>query len=249
MRVTLPFSPTSNFAGPEFPLRLQLVDRRDDRTTHFQLRRRSYEEIGVRFEDLADVMTDRFDDATTTLLVEASLDNQLVGTMRVSFSFPPHDVLALPCEPYYSEVPKLKAEAHGIVVELSKAGIEPSMRNTSFRTTIYASLVRCGILCCEAVRASVVLVATRAQLRPFYEFMLGLREVAAPALYPPGDEPIVLLGGRFEEAAIHRRRHNRFFETSRLEVAAARSAIAALLPGRAVLVAQPDHKSSSSPLP
>jgi hypothetical protein len=177
-------------------------------------------------------MTDRFDDTSTTLLVEACLDHQLVGTMRVSFSLEPHEVLALPCEPYYPEVPKLKVEAQGIVVELSKAGIEPSVRNTSFRTTIYASLVRCGILCCEAVHASVVLVATRSQLRPFYEFMLGLRELAAPALYPPGDEPIVLLGGRFEDASIHRSRHNRFFETSHLEVGAARSAIAALLPGR-----------------
>ena len=60
--------------------------------------------------------------------------------------------------------------------------------------------------------------------------MLGLKPVARPALYPPGLEPIALLGGSFADADRIRKRHNRFFAIADDEISEARKVLADLLP-------------------
>ena len=95
---------------------------------------------------------------------------------------------------------------------------------------MYASVIRAGLICCLAVKVGTVLVATRSKLQPFYEYMLGLEPVARPALYPPGHEPIALLGGSFAEADHIRARHNRFFAIQDDEVRETRSVLIDLLP-------------------
>ena len=53
--------------------------------------------------------------------------------------------------------------------------------------------------------------------------------IGLPALYPPGDFKITLLGGSLEQAQSRQRMQNRFFKITDEEVASMKDAIAAAL--------------------
>ena len=214
--------------GARFPAHICLYGPLDNREPHFDLRRRSYEEAGIGFVE-AGQSRDAFDDLSTAILIGAVIDGKVVGTLRLNLAvgspFP-----ELPCELHYPEVEEIKAASIGPIAEFSRGGIEPEIDNTSFRTTMYASVIRAGLICCLAAHVGTVLVATRPKLQPFYEYMLGLKPIARPAFYPPGNEPVALLGGSFEEADRFRDRHNRFFAIGSDEVTETRSVLREMIP-------------------
>jgi hypothetical protein len=65
--------------------------------------------------------------------------------------------------------------------------------------------------------------------RAFPTARLGFHPIGLPALYPPGDFKITLLGGSLEQAQSRRRMQNRFFKITDEEVASMKDAIAAAL--------------------
>ena len=224
----IPFHPRAKLGGAKrFPAHVCLYGIEDDRTRHFDLRTQSYEDAGI---DLGEaILEDAFDDLQTTVLIGAAIDGVLVGTLRLSLALGLTSP-ELPCEPYYPEVQNIKATSRGPAAEFSRGAISPAITNTSFRTTMYASVIRAGVICCLAMNVGTVLVATRSKLQPFYQYMLGLEPIARPALYPPGREPIALLGGSFAEADNIRAKHNRFFAIGDDEVLDTRSVLVDLLP-------------------
>jgi hypothetical protein len=223
----IPFHPRAKLGGAQkFPAHVCLYGIDDDRSGHFALRTQSYEDAGI---DLAEAtLKDAFDDLQSTVLIGAAIDGTLVGTLRLSLALGLTSP-ELPCEPYYPEVEKIKSDSRGPAAEFSRGAISPTITNTSFRTTMYASVIRAGLICCLAVNVGTVLVATRSKLQPFYEYMLGREPVARPALYPPGREPIALLGGSFAEADHIRAKHNRFFAIQDDKVRETRSVLIDLL--------------------
>jgi len=225
---SIPFHPSAKLSqSQQFPAHICLFSIEDDRTAHFDLRTQSYEDAGIDLRNAT--LRDAFDNLPSTVLIAAVIDGSLVGTLRLSIALGITSP-ELPCEPYYSEVQQIKAASRGPAAEFSRGAISPTITNTSFRTTMYASVIRAGLICCLAVGVGTVLVATRQKLKPFYEYMLGLKPVARPALYPPGQEPIALLGGSFADADRIRKRHNRFFAIADDEISEARKVLADLLP-------------------
>jgi hypothetical protein len=55
--------------------------------------------------------------------------------------------------------------------------------------------------------------------------MLGFQQIGEPALYPPGDFKITLLGGSLELAKMRQRLQNRFFKITNEEIASMKHAI------------------------
>ena len=52
----------------------------------------------------------------------------------------------------------------------------------------------------EAADVAKILIATRPDGVGFYKYMLGFELIGEPALYPPGDVKIALLGGTMSKA-------------------------------------------------
>ena len=75
----------------------------------------------------------------------------------------------------------------------------------------------------------MILIATKPDWVRFYQYMPGFHPIGLPALYPPGDFKITLLGGSLEQAQSRRRMQNRFFKITDEEVASMKDAIAAAL--------------------
>lgn len=229
------FSPTQ-----KFPFEIRLLDSDRDRRDIFALRYRAYRSA----DHISDIASGEYQDAHDALsssVILAAYDQHVcTGALRLSFSMPWQPLSTLACAPYYPEVARLKGDAAGALVEMSRLAIEPSLTNTSYRTTLYASLVRAAFLAAEAARVSTILVATKPEWVRFYEYMLGFKRIGEPAFYPPGDLPIALLAGSLELARKRQRAQNAFFKVAMDEIASMRSAIApALAPLEQPLVEPP----------
>jgi hypothetical protein len=213
----------------KFPFEIRLLDCERDRRDIFALRYRAYRSA----EHICDIdsgeYTDAHDALSSSVILAAYDHNTCAGALRVSFSMPWQPLETLPCAPYYSGVEHLKREAKGGLVEMSRLAIEPSLTNTSYRTTLYASLVRAGFLAAQAARVSMILVATKPEWVRFYEYMLGFKRIGEPAFYPPGNIPIALLAGSLELAQKRQRAQNAFFKVATDEIASMRAAIAPAL--------------------
>jgi N-acyl-L-homoserine lactone synthetase len=194
-----------------------------------RLRGRAYAAIGYDIEPTDGEYRDRYDALSTTIQLGAYDGERLVGCVRLCFASPHQPLSSLPCAPYY---PALKdvhhQQAHGLV-EISRLSIDPSVSNVSYRTTLYAFLVRASLTAALAAGVSMLLVATRPEWVRFYHYMLGFRQIGEPEFYPPGDFKITLLGGSLEQARMRQRLHNRFFKITPDEVASMKTAVMAAL--------------------
>ena len=203
---------------------LRILKNETDVREALRLRGRAYTAIGYDIEKDDREYTDRFDALPTTVLLGAYDHERLVGSVRLCFSLP-QSLSTLPCAAYY---PALKEEhrkqSHGFV-EVSRLSIEPDLNNMSYRTTLYAFLVRASLTAALAAGVSMLLIATRPDWVKFYRYMLGFQQIGEPELYPPGDFKITLLGGSLEQARMRQRLQNRFFKITEEEVASMQSAI------------------------
>jgi N-acyl-L-homoserine lactone synthetase len=193
------------------------------------LRHRAYAAMGYALEDGNGVYTDRFDSLSTTVLFGAYDHGRLVGTMRLCFSHPWQSAATLPCASHYPALKGVKSQQTGGLVEISRMAIEPGVANTSYRTTLYAFLVRGAFTAAQAAGVSMILIATRPDWVKFYKYMLGFEIIGQPALYPPGDFKITLLGGSLQQAQRRQKLQNRFFKITDEEVVSMRQAIASAL--------------------
>ena len=229
---TLTFRPQQSATAPlskKFPFELRVLSPDADRSEVFALRYRAYRDAWCIPIDKSEQIADRHDTLSSSALIAAYDGDACVGALRVCFSHPGETHLALPCAPYYPAVQDLKRTNAGSLVEMSRLAIEPTISNTSYRTTLYASLVRAGFMAAQAADVSMILIATRPEWVRFYKYMLGFKTIGQPAIYPPGDVPIVLLGGSFGEAQTRQRAQNAYFKITDEEIASMKTAIAPAL--------------------
>lgn len=233
MTKSLIFKPRQTRALPDFrfgSFDMRLLDSDADRAASFALRLRAFEKYMTPAEVPADgLYKDAFDDLATSLLIGAYDDGRLAGSLRLCFSRPWDTLATLPCGAYYPALGVVKASARGSLMEVSRVAIAPTITNTSYRTTLYASLVRIGFIAAEAGGVSTILLATQEASEGFYRKMLGFERIGEPAFYPPGDFKITLLGGKMSQARLRQRTRNTFFRVAPEEVAALRDVMTARL--------------------
>jgi N-acyl-L-homoserine lactone synthetase len=204
---------------------LRILDGENEVREALRLRGRAYRAIGYDIDPADGEYTDRFDALSTTVLLGAYDRERLVGGVRLCFALPDQPLSALPCAPYYPALNDIhRHQCHGLV-EISRLSIEPSIGNMSYRTTLYAFLVRASLTAALAAGVSMLLVATRPDWVRFYHYMLGFKQIGEPAFYPPGDFKITLLGGSLEQARMRQRLQNRFFKITADEIASMKTAI------------------------
>lgn len=173
--------------------------------------------------------TDAFDDRATTIAIGAYDGDRLVASVRLCFSRPGEDLSSLPCAAYYPALKDLKRQAPGALMEVSRLALDPEITNTSYRTTLYATLVRAGLLAAEAAGVSHILIAMQPSSVRFYKYMLGFEVVGEPALYPPGDMKIWLLSGSISQARLRQRMQNAFFRITPEEIQSFRQQLTRVL--------------------
>ncbi len=216
-------------ATQRFPFDIRVLAREADRSEIFGLRYRAYRDVWGIDESKDDQFRDAFDDSPSTMVLAAYDHGRCVGTLRISFSRPSRGVSALPCAAYYPEIKEIRLHTGGVFVEMSRMAIDPAITNTSYRTTLYAALVRAAFMAAQAANVTMIFIATHADWVRFYEYMLGFKRIGRPALYPPGNTPITLLGGTFAVAQRRQRAQNAFFKITPYEVARMHAAIAPAL--------------------
>lgn len=215
--------------GAGFPFEIRVATSANARADAFALRYRAYRELGYIEESACALFTDANDALSSTAIFGAYQDGVCIGTLRVSFSQAHHDGSTLPCAPYYPEVADLKRTALGPLVEMSRLAIDPAFTSTSFRTTLFAALVRAGFLAAQAADVSTILIATKPEFSRFYQYMLGFKVVGQPAAYPPGDHRIVLLAGSFSQAELRQSAQNAFFKITADEIDSMKAALGNVL--------------------
>jgi N-acyl-L-homoserine lactone synthetase len=235
VRSRIPFRPQFSLRQPatgKLPAKLEILSQDEDKRELYGVRYRAYLAAGLIKPDSSEVYCDRFDREPTTLAVGIFEQGRCIGSMRLSFLEEAMSEGKLPCEEVYPEVARIKARSRGTLVELSRLGLEPSIRNRSYRTTVTAALVRAAIMACMAADVNVALAATRTQWVRFYQYMMGFKVVAGPSRYPPGDVPVYLMCVNFREVADRRARHNVFFRISPAEVAQMRAVMEPMMTWR-----------------
>ncbi len=100
--------------------------------------------------------------------------------------------------------------------------VEPALTNNSFRTTLYASLVRAGFILTYAADVDVALIAVHRKFSPFYQAMCGFKVIAKSDGYGGIPEPTHFLGRELGELDTRRRQRNAFFTFSPEEIERAR---------------------------
>lgn len=227
----------------KFPFDIHVITDPENRDDAYALRYRAYHASGILDDDASSQFHDRADRFASTAVVIAYDKGKCVGTVRICFSHPWLPVSTLPCAPYYPALKDIKRSAAGALVEVGRMAIDPDITNTSYRTTLYAALVRAGFIAAQAGGASYVLVTAKESGVAFYKAMLGFKVVGEPAHYPPGDIPITLLVGTIGDAQLKQRAQNAFFRITLDEIGSMRAALGPALARPSVTVHAPAYGS------
>jgi N-acyl-L-homoserine lactone synthetase len=233
MTESVRFEPKQTVVIPgttQSPFDMRIVTRDAERSDVFALRLRAYEQfMQPDHVAVADEYSDEFDSLPTTVLMGAYDGEKLVGAMRLCFSPAWETLDTLPCAPYYPALKQLKRTAKSSLMEVSRFSLEPTLSNTSYRTTLYASLVRASLMAAEAAEVSKILIGTRPDWVRFYKYMLGFELIGEPALYPPGDIKIAMLAGSLAQAKARQRMQNAFFRITDAEIISLRRTLRPML--------------------
>ena len=213
----------------KFPFDLRVLPRGADRREVFGLRYRAYRDAWGIPLDPQEQYCDSYDDLESTVIVAAYDAGQCIGTLRVNFSHPWQSAATMPSAQFFPDVSMVKKQATGTIVEVSRLAIDPAITNTSYRTTLYASLLRAAFMVAHAAGVSMILLAAKSDLVRFYQYMLGFKTIGETGIYPPVDVPVALLGGTFGEAQKYQRAQNAFFKITDDEIASMKAAIAPAL--------------------
>lgn len=210
-----------------FPISLDVYSSTSDMTELHRLRYRAFLAAGWIKENEVGMLSDRFDELKTTVAVGAFHNGACIGALRLAFGGAHAPPLSMPCEDEFSnEVDALIAHGGERLVEFSRMAVEPTLTNRSFRTTLYASLVRAGMILTKASGVDVALVAVHKNISPFYQAMCGFEVLGTSASYAEIDEPTVFLGLKAHALEERRRQRSGFFAFSPEEIAAAESTLA-----------------------
>jgi len=211
-----------------FPIKISIYSSKANKSELYQLRYRAFRDSGWIPENETGEFADRYDTLESTFTVGASHDGQCIGTLRLAFGgagLPPG---TMPCEEQFPEEVR-KLDAHGPIrmTEFSRMAVDPAMTNTSFKTTLYATLVRAGFMLTAAASTNFALIAVHKKTSRFYQSMCGFKVLSESGSYAGIAEPTHFLG--LEVRALDERRQSRkgFFAFTAEELVGARQTLAA----------------------
>ena len=190
----------------------------DNRRDAFALRHRGYVDAGLIEPSPFGIYTDSYDDLPATLIAGLFRRGACIATLRLSVYAPGASGPTLPCENVYPEVEAIKANAQGLVVELSRLSIDPEITNTRYRARLYAAAIRAGVSACLALDAQQLIVATQTKWQSFYQHVFAFKVAGAAQFYPPGDVPVVLLTRALDDDLKRRIAKNMFFKVDPAEL-------------------------------
>ncbi len=207
----------------KFPLDLKVFTAGSDKRDVYALRYRAFIKDGVITPRDDKLFSDRYDDLETTCTLAAYQGATCVGSFRLAFGEGRIGGETMPCQSIFTEVGTLEAKGFHRLVEFGRMVVEPTLTNTSFRTTLYATLVRAGLIVAEAGETDFGLISVHPNLAKFYELMCGFRAMARAETYPGINAPAVLLGRNFRVLDQKRSKQNPFFRFTSNEVTNARA--------------------------
>ena len=212
-----------------FPISLNIYSSRSDMTELHRLRYRAFLAAGWIKENDAGMLSDRFDGLGTTVAVGAFYNGACIGGLRLAFGGADAPPLSMPCEDEFADqVHALIVQGSKRLVEFSRMAVDPALSNRSFRTTLYASLVRAGVILTIASHVDMAVVAVHKNVSPFYQAMCGFEVLGTSPSYAEIEEPTEFLGLRAHALDERRKQRNGFFAFSPEEIAAAERALARL---------------------
>ncbi len=216
-------------SSDDFPIELHIYAHSSDQTAINRLRYRAFRDAGWIPGNSAREFVDRYDLLPSTYAVGAFYMGDCIGSLRLAFGGRDPSQDTMPCDSLFSrEIDALNADGEFKLVEFSRMAVDPSLDNRSFRTTLYASLIRAGLILATAARTDIALIAVHSRISRFYEKMCGFEIIGHSESYGEIAEPTDLLALRFSEIDKRRGRSNAFFIFSAQEIKAAERAFVEL---------------------
>lgn len=228
-------------ATAKFPLDLKVFAPGSDKRAIYALRYRAFIESQLIAPRDDGLFFDDYDDLETTCTLAAFNGDACVGTFRLTFGQGrpvgtleegcPSEVLkpsrpsgaTMPCQSIFHDVGGLQAKGYLRLVEFTRLAVAPELNNTSFRTTLYATLVRAGLIVAHAGATDYGLISVNPSQVRFYEMMCGFNVMARAEDYPGITQPAVLMGRDFRALDAKRSKQNPFFRFTGTEVSCARA--------------------------
>lgn len=205
---------------------LRIFSKTTNRQPIFELRYRAYLEAKLIESCARQEFSDSYDDMDSTKIIGAFHNGACIGSLRLAFGLGGAAIPSMPCQTAFGDIDVLSSPASGRVVEFSRMVVAPDISNNSFRTTLYGSLVRAGMIVCNAGRADFAVIAVLPKMMPFYKMMCGFDFLAGPRTYPGFAFEVNLMGRDFRKLDAERNRRNRFFAITPNEIEQARGAFA-----------------------
>jgi hypothetical protein len=211
-------------AAKNFPISLRIYSSTSDKRELYRLRYSAFRAAGWIGKDPRAEFSDHYDLLPSTYSIGAFRNGQCIGSLRLAIGGGGSRG-SMPCEEQFpAEVGSLNTGGSKRLVEFSRMAVEPSLTNNSFRTTLYASLVRAGFILTYAAEADVVLVAVHRKFSLFYQAMCVFKVIAKSDGYGDISEPTHFLGRELGELDA-RRRQRAFFTFSTEEIERARQTL------------------------
>ncbi|WP_293943480.1 GNAT family N-acyltransferase [Sphingomonas sp.] len=217
----------------KFPLDLKVFAPGTDKTDIYRLRYRAFREAQLILPREDGLFFDDYDELETTCTLAAFNGDACVGSFRLTFGEGRPGAASMPCQSIFPAIGALEEQGYRRLVEFTRMAVAPEITNTSFRTTLYASLVRAGLIIAHAGEADYGLISVNPSQVRFYEMMCGFKALARADAYPGINAPAVLMGRNFRALNARRVAQNPFFRFSALEVSDARTLVFATAMGEA----------------
>jgi N-acyl-L-homoserine lactone synthetase len=218
-------------AGRSFPITLSTLGPEADKQAIYALRYRSFHAAGWIGPCSTEAFEDRYDGLATSLSIAAHHAGACVGTIRLTFGGAGHGPETMPAQANFpAELARVGADGHRRLVEFTRLAVEPDLANTSFRTTLYGTLVRAATVVALAGRVDYAVVAVHEKLSKVYRALCGFEVLARAAGYGDIAEPTHLLGREFAALNARRSLRNAFFRITPHDVSAARQALRRVAP-------------------
>ena len=207
----------------KFPLDLKVFAPGTDKREIYALRYRAFIEVGLITARDDQLFFDDYDELPTTCTLAAFQGSDCVGSFRLTFGEGRPGGKTMPCQSIFSEVGRLEEQGFRRLVEFTRMAVAPELTNTSFRTTLYATLVRAGLIVADAGGADYGLISVNPSQVRFYEMMCGFNALARAESYPGINAPAVLLGREFQVLDQKRSKPDPFFRIAPNEITRARA--------------------------
>ena len=207
----------------KFPLDIKIFGAHTDKSAIYALRYRAFIEAGLISPRDDRMFSDAYDELPTTTTICAFNHEKCVGSFRLTFGLGEPGGTTMPCQTVFPEIGGLKTRGYHTLVEFTRMAVAPELTNTSFRATLFGTLVRAGLLIADAGGADYGLISINPSQVKFYEMMCGFEEAARAQNYPGINAPAVLLGRSFRALDARRTARSPFFRIAPQEVANARA--------------------------